>query len=171
MTITHLPFKHILCWSQVWNSNAVKDQFMGQVVLPGSVKDTTDPQKLQLRKQGRQMADEMPGSISLRIITSTQLTNIWPCQCPERELNCFQYWTMCSCESTWHVPSSKHRNSSGLSCFLPLFCACLYAITLSRLRWWQLCKVERWTGHYIGDWISILVSYYLNVPSFELLTF
>uniref|UniRef100_A0A4W6CL22 Calpain 6 n=1 Tax=Lates calcarifer TaxID=8187 RepID=A0A4W6CL22_LATCA len=59
---------------EVWNSNAVKDEFMGQVVLSGSVKDTTEPQKLQLRKQGRQMADEMPGYISLRIITSTQLT-------------------------------------------------------------------------------------------------
>lgn len=62
-------------WSfQVWNSNAVKDEFMGQVVLTGSVKDTFDPQKLQLRKRGGQMADEMPGSIGLRIITSTQLT-------------------------------------------------------------------------------------------------
>ncbi|XP_074528860.1 calpain-5-like [Halichoeres trimaculatus] len=59
---------------QVWNSNAVKDEFMGQVVLSGSVKDSTDPQRLQLRKRGRQMADEMPGYISLRIVTATQLT-------------------------------------------------------------------------------------------------
>ncbi|XP_077447835.1 calpain-5-like [Stigmatopora argus] len=58
---------------QIWNSNAVQDQFMGQVVLSGYPKDTTDPQMLQLRKQGRNMADEMPGSISLRIVTSTQL--------------------------------------------------------------------------------------------------
>ncbi|XP_042286286.1 calpain-5-like [Thunnus maccoyii] len=61
---------------EVWNSNPVKDEFMGQVVLSGSVKDIAEPQKLQLRKQGRQMADEMPGSISLRIVTSSQLTNI-----------------------------------------------------------------------------------------------
>ncbi|XP_035482413.2 calpain-5-like [Scophthalmus maximus] len=59
---------------EVWNSNAVKDEFMGQVMLSGSVKDTTDPQMLRLRKRGRHMADEMPGSISLRIATSTQLT-------------------------------------------------------------------------------------------------
>uniref|UniRef100_A0A665U1Y7 Calpain 6 n=1 Tax=Echeneis naucrates TaxID=173247 RepID=A0A665U1Y7_ECHNA len=59
---------------EVWNSNAVKDEFMGQVVLSGSVKDTTDPQRLQLRKRGRQMADEMPGNIGVRIITATQLT-------------------------------------------------------------------------------------------------
>ncbi|XP_068571861.1 calpain-5-like [Cebidichthys violaceus] len=59
---------------EVWNSNGVKDEFMGQVVLSGSVKDTSEPQRLQLRKRGRQMADEMPGNISVRIITSTQLT-------------------------------------------------------------------------------------------------
>ncbi|XP_069002637.1 calpain-5-like [Embiotoca jacksoni] len=61
---------------EVWNSNPVKDEFMGQVVLSGSVKDTVDPQRLQLRKRGRQMADEMPGNISLRIVTSTHLTAI-----------------------------------------------------------------------------------------------
>ncbi|XP_061607092.1 calpain-5-like [Phyllopteryx taeniolatus] len=61
---------------QIWNSNAMQDQFMGQVVLSGSAKDTIDPQRLQLRKQGRNMADEMPGSVNLRIITSTQLTAI-----------------------------------------------------------------------------------------------
>ncbi|KAG7516773.1 calpain-5-like [Solea senegalensis] len=59
---------------EVWNSNAVKDEFMGQVMLSGSVKDPAEPQRLQLRKRGRQMADEMPGAISLRIVTSTQLT-------------------------------------------------------------------------------------------------
>lgn len=59
---------------EVWNSNAVKDQFMGQVVLSGSVKDNSEAQRLQLRKQGRQMADEMPGNISLKIVTATQLT-------------------------------------------------------------------------------------------------
>lgn len=61
---------------EVWNSNAVKDQFLGQVVLSGLVKDSTDPQRVQLRKRGRRMADEMPGTISLRIVTSTQLTDI-----------------------------------------------------------------------------------------------
>uniref|UniRef100_A0A671YNS3 Calpain 6 n=1 Tax=Sparus aurata TaxID=8175 RepID=A0A671YNS3_SPAAU len=61
---------------EVWNSNAVKDEFMGQVVLSGSVKDPSSPQRLQLRKRGRQQADEMPGFISLRICTSTQLTAI-----------------------------------------------------------------------------------------------
>ncbi|XP_046876360.1 calpain-5-like [Hypomesus transpacificus] len=61
---------------EVWNSNALQDQFMGQVVLTGSVTDSTAPQKIQLRKRGRKMADEMPGSISLRIATSTKLTDL-----------------------------------------------------------------------------------------------
>ncbi|XP_041707180.1 calpain-5 [Coregonus clupeaformis] len=61
---------------EVWNSNAVKDQFLGQVVLTGSVNDSTDPQRLQLRKRGRAMADEMPGFITLRIVTCTELTDM-----------------------------------------------------------------------------------------------
>ncbi|XP_075878194.1 calpain-5-like [Nelusetta ayraudi] len=61
---------------EVWNSNAVKDEFMGQVVLSGLATDSAQRQRLQLRKRGRQMADEMPGHIGLRIVTSTQLTAI-----------------------------------------------------------------------------------------------
>ncbi|XP_051512776.1 calpain-5-like [Myxocyprinus asiaticus] len=61
---------------QVWNSNAVKDQFMGQVVLTASLQDSSDPQKLQLRKRGRAMAEEMPGTISLRVITSRDLISM-----------------------------------------------------------------------------------------------
>ncbi|XP_029028683.1 calpain-5-like [Betta splendens] len=58
---------------EIWNSNAVQDEFMGQVVLPGSVNDTSSPQRLQLRKRG-QAGGDMPGTISLKIVTSTQLT-------------------------------------------------------------------------------------------------
>ncbi|XP_036380167.1 calpain-5-like [Megalops cyprinoides] len=61
---------------QVWNSNAVQDQFMGQVVLAASLKDSSDPQILQLRKRGQEMADEMPGTISLRVVTTSQLTDM-----------------------------------------------------------------------------------------------
>lgn len=57
----------------MWNSNAVKDEFMGQVVLPGLENDTTQPQRLRLKKAG-QTSEDMPGSIDLKIVTSTQLT-------------------------------------------------------------------------------------------------
>ncbi|XP_037389030.1 calpain-5-like [Pygocentrus nattereri] len=59
---------------QVWNSNAVKDQFMGQVVLPATLKDTAEPQKVSLKKKGGQTAEEMPGKISIRVVTSRELT-------------------------------------------------------------------------------------------------
>ncbi|KAL0994057.1 hypothetical protein UPYG_G00117260 [Umbra pygmaea] len=59
---------------EVWNSNAVKDQFMGQVVLKGSIKDSSEAQRLSLRKRG--LSDEMPGFITLRIVTSTELTSM-----------------------------------------------------------------------------------------------
>ncbi|XP_026881028.1 calpain-5-like [Electrophorus electricus] len=59
---------------QVWNSNTVKDQFMGQVVVQASLKDSQDPQTLQL-KRGREMTSaSMPGLISLRVVSSTELT-------------------------------------------------------------------------------------------------
>lgn len=76
VTLTQHIYFDLTGLPQVWNSNAVKDEFMGQVVLSGSVKDSSDPQRLQLRKRGQQMADEMPGHIGLRIVTATQLTAI-----------------------------------------------------------------------------------------------
>ncbi|KAJ7996655.1 hypothetical protein DPEC_G00239290 [Dallia pectoralis] len=60
----------------VWNSNAVKDQFMGQVILSGSVKDSANPQRLTLRKSGSAKADEVPGTIALRIVTLAELTGM-----------------------------------------------------------------------------------------------
>uniref|UniRef100_A0A8C6L406 Calpain 6 n=1 Tax=Nothobranchius furzeri TaxID=105023 RepID=A0A8C6L406_NOTFU len=58
---------------QVWNSNTVKDEFMGQVVLPGLPTDNSSLQKLQMMKNNQEKAE---GVISLRIVTSTQLTGI-----------------------------------------------------------------------------------------------
>lgn len=90
---------------QVWNSNAVKDEFMGQVVLSGSLKDSSGPQKLQLRKGGRN-ADEMPGNISLRIVTATQLTAIWPPNHLDVErlpLTDVDYWHFCKKGDLWRT--------------------------------------------------------------------
>ena len=97
---------------QVWNSNAVKDEFMGQVVLTAAVKDTADPQRLPLRKRGRQMADEMPGSISVRVFTASQLTAIWPHLRPETLLK-----------------PSEHQNPTAAT---TLLCDCLLLLK----RWW-----------------------------------
>lgn len=138
---------------QVWNSNAVKDEFMGQVVLSGSVKDSSDPQRLQLRKQGRQMADEMPGHIGLRIVTATQLTAIWPQRWPERGQNVLQ---RCVVNISWNSLDVWHHQSANTgrvsTCLLLLDVrACEQKCTLIA-PWWIICKVERWT-----DWMSISV--------------
>lgn len=58
---------------QVWNSNSVKDQFMGQVVLSASLTDSADPQTLKLRQGAGPRAKEMPGTISLRVVTTRDL--------------------------------------------------------------------------------------------------
>ncbi|KAM9440483.1 calpain-5-like isoform 2-T3 [Clarias gariepinus] len=59
---------------QIWNRNAVKDEFMGQVVLPASLKDSAQPQKLKLRRGASETSEEMPGTISVRVVTSRELT-------------------------------------------------------------------------------------------------
>ncbi|XP_061090904.1 calpain-5-like [Conger conger] len=59
---------------QVWNSCTVQDQFLGEVVLPATLKDLAEPQKLQLHKRGQGMEEEMPGTITFKVVTSSQLT-------------------------------------------------------------------------------------------------
>ncbi|KAI1898627.1 hypothetical protein AGOR_G00074330 [Albula goreensis] len=61
---------------QVWNSCTVQDQFMGQVILTASLRDTAELQKVQLHKRGQEIAEEMPGTITLRVITSSHLTDL-----------------------------------------------------------------------------------------------
>ncbi|KAJ8337926.1 hypothetical protein SKAU_G00368920 [Synaphobranchus kaupii] len=59
---------------QVWSSCTLQDQFLGQVVLRASQKDLAEPQKMQLHKRGQETRDEMPGTITLKVVTSSQLT-------------------------------------------------------------------------------------------------
>ncbi|XP_035265940.1 calpain-5-like [Anguilla anguilla] len=59
---------------QVWSSCTMQDQFLGQVVLPASQKDLAEPQKLQLHKRGQQTTEQMPGTVTLKVVTSSQLT-------------------------------------------------------------------------------------------------
>nr|XP_023698610.1 calpain-5-like [Paramormyrops kingsleyae] len=61
---------------QVWNSNLVKDQFMGQVVLAASLKDSSEAQRLRLKKRGAERDEDMPGSVSLRVVSSSKLTDM-----------------------------------------------------------------------------------------------
>lgn len=59
---------------QVWNNNVLNDSFMGQVTLPAGPGD--HEQTLHLRDKGSREANELPGIIKLKIVTSNVLTNI-----------------------------------------------------------------------------------------------
>ncbi|XP_015244084.1 PREDICTED: calpain-5-like [Cyprinodon variegatus] len=61
---------------EVWSSKLGMDKFLGQVVLSGLINDNSNPQRLQLKKSGDKKADNMPGNISLRIVTTNQLAAI-----------------------------------------------------------------------------------------------
>ncbi|KPP78698.1 calpain-5-like, partial [Scleropages formosus] len=60
---------------EVWNSNALQDEFMGQVVLTASVQDSAERRNIRLQNRGQDAGDETPGTITLRVITSAQLTS------------------------------------------------------------------------------------------------
>lgn len=57
----------------MWSSNDIQDEFMGQVVLPKTKSEVDDQMTLQLNKKDQNTT----GILSLRVITSTQLTSMW----------------------------------------------------------------------------------------------
>lgn len=61
---------------QVWNSNVLCDQFLGQVLLAALPGDPREPQTLQLRGKGGRDADEMPGHITVKVVSSDDLMEL-----------------------------------------------------------------------------------------------
>ncbi|NWU89840.1 CAN5 protein, partial [Upupa epops] len=61
---------------QVWNSNILCDQFLGQAVLAASPSDPRLPQTLQLRGRGSREAAEVPGRITVKVLTSDDLVEL-----------------------------------------------------------------------------------------------
>ncbi|KAJ8246914.1 hypothetical protein GJAV_G00256740 [Gymnothorax javanicus] len=59
---------------QVWNSRTLQDQFLGQVLLPASQNDSAEAQKLPLHNRGQEKTEEMPGTVTLKVVTFSQLT-------------------------------------------------------------------------------------------------
>lgn len=68
-------FRLSRCVSQIYNHNVLKDSFMGQVTLPGEQGEYQ--QTLHLRDKGDRRDNDLPGTITVTIVTSTVLTNIW----------------------------------------------------------------------------------------------
>ncbi|KAM8998051.1 calpain-6 isoform 1-T2 [Ara ararauna] len=61
---------------QVWNSNILCDQFLGQAVLAASPSDPREEQTLQLRGRGRRAAAEVPGRITIKVFSSDDLVEL-----------------------------------------------------------------------------------------------
>ncbi|XP_075040426.1 calpain-6 [Mixophyes fleayi] len=58
---------------QVWGSNILCDQFLGQVLLAASPKDPKEEQSLQLHNKDGRAAEEMPGRINVKVVSSDDL--------------------------------------------------------------------------------------------------
>ncbi|NXX15152.1 CAN6 protein, partial [Podargus strigoides] len=61
---------------QVWNSNVLCDQFLGQAVLAASPSDPREQQTLQLRGRGSPDAAEVPGHITVKVFSSDDLVEL-----------------------------------------------------------------------------------------------
>lgn len=61
---------------QVWNSNILCDQFLGQALLAASPSDPREQQTLQLRGRGSQEAEEVPGHITVKVFSTDDLVEL-----------------------------------------------------------------------------------------------
>ncbi|NWW59192.1 CAN5 protein, partial [Ifrita kowaldi] len=61
---------------QVWNSNLLSDQFLGQAVLAASPGDPREQQRLRLRGRGGGEAAEVPGHITVKVLSSDDLAEL-----------------------------------------------------------------------------------------------
>nr|XP_014348911.1 PREDICTED: calpain-5 [Latimeria chalumnae] len=61
---------------EIWNSNVVRDTFMGQVTLAGDTEDLQQQHSLHLQDKGNRKSSDLPGTITVKVITSNVLTSI-----------------------------------------------------------------------------------------------
>lgn len=61
---------------QVWNSKLLSDQFLGQAVLAASPGDAPELQTLRLRGRGGGEAAEVPGHITVKVLSSDDLAEL-----------------------------------------------------------------------------------------------
>ncbi|NXO91056.1 CAN5 protein, partial [Certhia brachydactyla] len=61
---------------QVWNSNLLSDRFLGQAVLAASPGAPREQQRLRLRGRGGGEAAEVPGHISITVLSSDDLAEL-----------------------------------------------------------------------------------------------
>lgn len=61
---------------QIYNKNMIMDTFLGQVILFSDPNERQEQHTLHLRDKGSRQDNDLPGTLTVRLITSTTLTNI-----------------------------------------------------------------------------------------------
>ncbi|XP_018424038.1 PREDICTED: calpain-5-like [Nanorana parkeri] len=61
---------------QVWGSKLMCDQFLGQVLLAASPNDPQEEQALQLHNKDGREAEEMPGRVNVKVVSSDDLLEL-----------------------------------------------------------------------------------------------
>lgn len=61
---------------QIYNKNMIVDTFLGQVILFSDPNERQEQHTLHLRDKGNRQDSDLPGTLTVRLITSTTLTNI-----------------------------------------------------------------------------------------------
>ncbi|XP_012691698.1 calpain-5a [Clupea harengus] len=61
---------------EIWNHNIIKDSFLGQVALKADPNDQQLQHTVHLRDRGNQQSSDLPGTLTVRLLTSDVLTNI-----------------------------------------------------------------------------------------------
>ncbi|XP_066555408.1 calpain-5a [Amia ocellicauda] len=61
---------------EIYNKNVICDSFLGQVILTSDPNDLQQQHTVHLRDRGNRQSNDLPGTVTVRIITSNVLTNI-----------------------------------------------------------------------------------------------
>ncbi|XP_064159475.1 calpain-5a [Anguilla rostrata] len=61
---------------EIHNKNVISDSFMGQVTLTSEPNDAQQQHTVHLRDKGNRQSNDLPGTLSVRLITSSTLTGI-----------------------------------------------------------------------------------------------
>lgn len=61
---------------QIYNKNMIVDTFLGQVILFSDPNERQEQHTLHLRDKGSRQDNDLPGTLTVRLITSTVLNNI-----------------------------------------------------------------------------------------------
>ncbi|XP_049599172.1 calpain-5 isoform X2 [Syngnathus scovelli] len=61
---------------EIYNKNMIVDTFLGQVVMLSDPNERQEQHTLHLRDKGSRQDSDLPGTLTVRLITSTTLTNI-----------------------------------------------------------------------------------------------